>query len=180
MEKERYLVKRAKHGDVEAFYIIFEWKEEAISDIAATAEADTVSGATAEADVAADSAEGIQGLSAEKDFSTTNLQEYGVDESDIVKTDGNCIYVVRDRQVQIVKISDGNMKTAGAIRPEMAAPAFIWGCRESISTTADMIIRRLLNFPMKMAIWTAWVPLRWSEVWRIPLPFPRKMIISGC
>jgi uncharacterized secreted protein with C-terminal beta-propeller domain len=121
MEKERYLVKRAKHGDVEAFYIIFEWKEEAISDIAATAEADTVSGATAEADVAADSAEGIQGLSAEKDFSTTNLQEYGVDESDIVKTEGNYIYVVRDRQVQIVKISDGNMKTAGAIRPEMAA-----------------------------------------------------------
>ena len=37
------------------------------------------------------------------DFTTTNVQEEGVDELDIVKTDGNYIYVAQDRGLHIVK-----------------------------------------------------------------------------
>ena len=37
------------------------------------------------------------------DFTTTNVQEEGVDEIDIVKTDGNFIYVAQDRALHIVK-----------------------------------------------------------------------------
>ncbi|MBT3220804.1 MAG: hypothetical protein HN348_17100 [Proteobacteria bacterium] len=37
------------------------------------------------------------------DYSTTNTQEEGVDEVDIVKTDGNYIYVVEDGEFHIVK-----------------------------------------------------------------------------
>ena len=40
------------------------------------------------------------------DFSTTNLQVEGVDEADIVKTDGRYIYVLRDGTVTVVK-ADG-------------------------------------------------------------------------
>jgi uncharacterized secreted protein with C-terminal beta-propeller domain len=65
--------------------------------------------------------EGVEEASPEIDFSTTNLQEAGVDESDIVKTDGNNIYIVRERNVQIVRISDGTMETVGSICPDMTA-----------------------------------------------------------
>lgn len=37
------------------------------------------------------------------DYTTTNVQEEGVDEIDIVKTDGNYIYVAQDRALHIVK-----------------------------------------------------------------------------
>ena len=37
------------------------------------------------------------------DFTTTNVQEEGVDELDIVKTDGNFIYVAQDRALHIVR-----------------------------------------------------------------------------
>ena len=37
------------------------------------------------------------------DFTTTNVQEEGVDELDIVKTDGKFIYAAQDRAVHIVK-----------------------------------------------------------------------------
>ncbi len=37
------------------------------------------------------------------DFSTTNLQEAGVDESDVVKSDGEYFYIARDQSLRIVK-----------------------------------------------------------------------------
>ena len=37
------------------------------------------------------------------DFSTTNIQEEGVDESDIVKNDGNTIFVLEDRTIHVVQ-----------------------------------------------------------------------------
>jgi uncharacterized secreted protein with C-terminal beta-propeller domain len=82
------------------------------SEAADLSEAETDSSGGAVADLADDP---------ETDFSTTNLQEAGVDESDIVKTDGNYIYIVKERRVQIVKISDGTMETVGSICPDMTA-----------------------------------------------------------
>jgi inhibitor of cysteine peptidase len=48
----------------------------------------------------------VAGVSTETradDYSTTNVQVQGVDEGDIVKTDGNCIYQVNKQRVVIVK-----------------------------------------------------------------------------
>ena len=43
---------------------------------------------------------------AEKDFSETNTQVKGIDEGDIVKTDGDYIYILRDNEL-IISLADG-------------------------------------------------------------------------
>lgn len=53
------------------------------------------------------------------DYSTTNLQVEGVDESDIVKTDGRYIYVVQDAKVQVIDVRNKLPETAGTIVPDM-------------------------------------------------------------
>lgn len=40
-------------------------------------------------------------------YSTTNLQTEGVDESDIVKTDGSCLYIVSNNRIFILDITKG-------------------------------------------------------------------------
>ena len=57
---------------------------------------------------------------AQKDYSTTNLQVEGVDESDIVKTDGQYIYIATEKQVRIVDTSDGQIRQLGSITPELS------------------------------------------------------------
>ena len=46
------------------------------------------------------------GATAERDFSDTNVQVQGVDEGDIVETDGNYVYVLSDNQVTVVDVLD--------------------------------------------------------------------------
>ncbi|MGI6007012.1 MAG: beta-propeller domain-containing protein [Ruminococcus sp.] len=54
------------------------------------------------------------------DYAQTNVQTEGVDEGDVVKTDGQYLYVIRDeRDVQIVKIDSGAMEGVSVIRPEL-------------------------------------------------------------
>lgn len=50
------------------------------------------------------------------DYSKTNVQMEGVDESDIVKTDGAYLYVVTDNQVHIVDIRKGEPKEAAVLQ----------------------------------------------------------------
>lgn len=45
-----------------------------------------------------------------KDYSTTNLQMEGVDESDIAKIDGSYIYTVEDKYIVITDIQDGKLE----------------------------------------------------------------------
>ena len=59
-------------------------EEPAMSDSAAAAAEDT-------------------GLGGDNDYSTTNLQVEGVDEADIVKTDGEYIYILREGMVTVVR-----------------------------------------------------------------------------
>lgn len=61
-----------------------------------------------------------QSMAASADYSTTNLQVTGVDESDIVKTDGHYIYIASSDQVKIVDVSTGNMRQIGSIKPELS------------------------------------------------------------
>ena len=62
----------------------------------------------------------VSSLSAHKyGYSTTNLQMAGVDESDIIKTNGSHIFIVKDGVVQIVKIENGEMTQVGTISPKL-------------------------------------------------------------
>ena len=56
----------------------------------------------------------------QQDFSTTNLQVTGVDESDIVKTDGHYIYIATGDKVQIVDASTDTPRQLGSITPELS------------------------------------------------------------
>ncbi|HSN67131.1 MAG TPA: beta-propeller domain-containing protein, partial [Fusibacter sp.] len=56
--------------------------------------------------------------SAVPDYSSTNVQVEGVDEADIVKTDGNTIYQLRAQDLKITDISTGTMKTLATIKFE--------------------------------------------------------------
>ncbi len=58
-----------------------------------------------------DTAEHLQNLTTEKkSYSTTNVQTYGIDESDIIKTDGEYLYCLRGSQVSIVKAGEEGME----------------------------------------------------------------------
>lgn len=53
--------------------------------------------------------------SKESDFSKTNVQEKGVDEGDIVKTDGKYIYYVSNDRLKVILANNGNMKIVSVI-----------------------------------------------------------------
>ncbi len=57
-----------------------------------------------------------QAAEPQTEYSTTNTQVLGVDESDVIKTDGEYIYYIRDNQVVMVKARPvDNMKLVGSI-----------------------------------------------------------------
>lgn len=58
---------------------------------------------------------------ADKDFSGTNTQVEGVDESDFIKNDGNYLYVQTDYKVSVVDIRGKKMKQVAAFAPDMGA-----------------------------------------------------------
>ena len=53
-----------------------------------------------------------------KDYSTTNLQMEGVDESDIAKIDGSYIYTVEDKYIVITDIWDGKLEEVTRFLPK--------------------------------------------------------------
>jgi len=55
------------------------------------------------------------------DYSKTNLQVEGVDESDIIKTDGEYIYIVRNnREIRIVKVNGADMEEVTTVKVDSA------------------------------------------------------------
>ena len=58
-----------------------------------------------------------------REYSKTNLQTAGVDESDIIKTDGNYIYVVNDNTVKMIDIRKTKMSEAGEIPVALGSAA---------------------------------------------------------
>lgn len=71
-------------------------------------------------DTAAASAESASGTDSGADHSRTNVREEGVDEGDVVKTDGRYLYVLQDdgRTVAVVDARGGQMERAGVIELE--------------------------------------------------------------
>ena len=89
-------------------------KGEAAADVAGNASAG------ASSNVVADLEEQKTQAAEKSDFSTTNLQVTGVDESDIVKTDGQYIYIATNDKVQIVDASTDTPRQLGSITPELS------------------------------------------------------------
>lgn len=76
--------------------------EESTSDLAAPSDAGSA-------------AEGKSNTSSSSNYSETNTQVSGIDEADIVKTDGDYIYVARDSEILIAKADGGNTKEVARI-----------------------------------------------------------------
>ena len=89
---------------------------DAVPRDAVTAESERYNSAEKEA---AGSQKKMEQASQKEDFSTTNLQVTGVDESDIVKTDGKNIYIAADDQVRIVDVTTGVPRQLGSIKPQL-------------------------------------------------------------
>ncbi len=113
--------------------------EDAVTDIveadSAAADYDMDTGAVLESAVDAAGTDAVQELQAqskqrgeshsssdkgeEDGYSRTNVQTAGVDESDIVKTDGSYIYMVCDDAVKIIDVRGEAMKIAGEVSISM-------------------------------------------------------------
>lgn len=87
------------------------------------AEGDVVDGATSSIDSSVNETTADADASIGKDFSTTNLQTEGVDESDIIKTDGKYIYRVWNHKVEIYDISNITPQKVAEITPETESAA---------------------------------------------------------
>lgn len=61
--------------------------------------------------------EGTTSNNADGGYARTNLMTEGVDESDIVKTDGKFIYMLKNNQVTITDIGNGALKETASVRP---------------------------------------------------------------
>ena len=67
--------------------------------------------------------ESKQESAANTEYSTTNVMTEGVDESDVVKTDGKYIYMVEDGQISITDISNGKPGEETLFRPDFEVPS---------------------------------------------------------
>lgn len=76
-------------------------------------------GALEKEDAVKSAAQDVENTAVSKEFSTTNLQVEGVDESDAVKTDGKYIYVVQEEQVQILDARGKTLKLAATLKPDI-------------------------------------------------------------
>lgn len=56
------------------------------------------------------------GGGADEQFSTTNVQEAGIDEADIVKTDGRSLYVMRDDVLHVFDVTAGAPRAVGRLQ----------------------------------------------------------------
>jgi uncharacterized secreted protein with C-terminal beta-propeller domain len=62
------------------------------------------------------SGDSVSGGGSSSDHSNTNTQVEGIDEADIVKTDGKNIYIVAEAAIRIVSADNGNLDEIGLLR----------------------------------------------------------------
>lgn len=84
---------------------------------------DTAIAETATTGTAAEYASAESTADSGEEYSQTNLQTEGVDESDIIKTDGSYIYIVDDNAVKVIDIQNAKMTEAGEIKVTMESAA---------------------------------------------------------
>ena len=74
--------------------------------------------------------------SGDKNYSKTNLQTAGVDESDIIKTDGDYIYIVDNDVVKIIDIRSREMEEASEIQVPLSGAG---DCVEEMYVDGDVL-----------------------------------------
>ena len=72
-------------------------------------------GAQAPGEAAASESNVVSGVTKSKEYSETNVQTMGVDESDIIKTDGEFLYIVSNNQIYILDIRQGEAQKTGVL-----------------------------------------------------------------
>ena len=87
----------------------------AVDNVALPAEVPVTDNGKA-ADTAGNESASATGTASDSDYSRTNTQVAGIDEADIVKTDGKYIYIAGNNAVRIVKAVDGKLSEAGVIK----------------------------------------------------------------
>ncbi len=90
--------------------------EEAMEDDASSDEAERPATTSAAEDLAAPEAAGSDGGGEGESFSGTNNQERGVDEPDVVKTDGERLVVVSGQNIQVIDVTGPTPEVAKTIR----------------------------------------------------------------
>ena len=115
--------------DYQEFYqVLANRKNDVVYDECYTEEAvaDGAAADDAAADYAAEDrnegAMSVNTATAQTSYSKTNLMTEGVDESDLVKTDGNYIYCINDSEVKIMDIRKGKPKKTAEVRPKLEEP----------------------------------------------------------
>ncbi len=94
------------------------WIEEETSAETSTATSEDKASGNAAKDESADMDLSEGSKEGGKDYSTTNLQMEGVDESDIAKIDGSYIYTVEDKYIVITDIRDGKLEEVTRFLPK--------------------------------------------------------------
>jgi hypothetical protein len=74
------------------------------------------------------------------DYSGTNVQELGIDEPDVVKTDGERIYAIAQGRLQIVDITDGAPVLLGSLDLSTADYAGDYGERTDMFLQGDRLL----------------------------------------
>ena len=116
----------AKLGDYEAasdYGKLYDVAKKAEASIRNTASGDLLESADATGITSDASSANKQEAAAKTEYSTTNVMTEGVDESDVVKTDGKYIYMVEDGQISITDISNGKPGEETLFRPDFEVPS---------------------------------------------------------
>lgn len=87
-----------------------------------TVQEDASAFATGVEDMAVESVKREASTDGEKSYSETNVQTFGIDESDIVKTDGEYLYLLRGASVSIVSAGD-TMEQVGEVKADTETAA---------------------------------------------------------
>lgn len=93
--------------------------------------------ATTEAPAAA-AADGSMAMDATADYSGTNVQVKGVDEADIVKTDGSYIYYIAGTQLNILKADGANTRLVSST--QLADSDDWWGYNSELFILKDRLV----------------------------------------
>ena len=117
-KKLKKKIEDARKSSISGWYYDVDYAEDAaVTDSAAGGVA--VNANTADSAASAPTASATGGSS---DYSSTNLRELGVDEGDIVKTDGSFIYSYNDSgQVRIIKADGQSMMLIAKFTPDFVA-----------------------------------------------------------
>ncbi len=115
---------------------------ESAADGATTAAAPAPAGAVAKADTVAQAPAMDTGST---DYSGTNVQVKGVDEADIVKTDGNFIYYIAGNQLNIIKPDGAGTKLISST--QLSSDDTWWGYNSEMFLMGDrlMVITQSYN-----------------------------------